>query len=315
MTPRGVWLGPALLLATACDGPQSALNPAGPAAASIHRLGIAMYIAGAVVLGLVTVLMLRALRPRPARAVNRTLFLWGGGVALPLVTLTTLVIYSLVVGRATRVERIPYVVIDATARQFWWELSYRRRGDTAGFGSANELRLPAGEPVELHLRSADVIHSFWVPSLAGKTDMIPGRVNHMTIQADRPGVYRGQCAEYCGRQHALMAFDVIVLERDEFDAWVERLGRPAPPPPAAFVSVCGACHTVRGGTAGRLGPDLTLVGSRRTIGAGTLAGGATNLAEWIARSQYHKPGIAMPSFEHLDESQLRALAEYLASLR
>lgn len=322
--PKSLLLWPTVLLA-GCAGPQSALDPAGPFAASIHLLGMMMYVGAALVTLLVCVLMLVPFLRRRERRVNRKLFLWGGGVALPLITLTALVPYVLIVGMETRISTgVDLLAIDVTGHRYWWEMSYRRAGDSSGVASANELRLPVGEPVELLLHSNDVIHSFWVPSLGGKTDMIPGRVNRMVIQADRPGVYRGQCAEYCGLQHALMAFDVIALPRAEFDAWMERLAQPAREPPAPqlrkgrdlFISLgCGACHTVRGVAEGRLGPDLTQVGARRSIGAGTLPGGAGNIAAWIASAQHLKPGNAMPSFDQLEGPQLRALVAYLESLK
>jgi cytochrome c oxidase subunit 2 len=169
-----------------------------------------------------------------------------------------------------------------------------------------------------------VIHSFWVPNLAGKTDMIPGRVNRMVIQADRPGVWRGQCAEYCGLQHSLMAFDVIAMPRPEFDAWLARLVGPAQSPATdelrqgrdLFVRLgCGACHTVRGVIEGGQGPDLSQVGGRRTIAAGTLPGGIGNIAGWIASAQHLKPGNGMPSYDQLEGPQLRALAAYMDSLK
>jgi cytochrome c oxidase subunit 2 len=190
--------------------------------------------------------------------------------------------------------------------------------------SANELRLPAGEPVELLLHANDVIHSFWVPNLAGKTDMIPGRVNRMVIQADRPGVYRGQCAEYCGLQHSLMSFDVIVLPRAEFDSWMARLAQPIGDPEAPelrrgrdlFLTLgCGTCHAIRGFTGGRLGPDLTQLGARRTIAAGALPGGVGNIAAWIASAQHLKPGNLMPSYDQLAGPELRAVSAYLESLK
>lgn len=312
-------------LLAGCAGPQSALDPAGPSAAAIHRLGIWMYVGATLVTLLVTVLALAPFLRRRERPVNRRLFLWGGGVALPLLTLTALVPYVFSVGHGTRAATAPdRLSVDVTGSLYWWEMSYRRGGDASPAVSANELRLPAGEPVELLLNANDVIHSFWVPNLAGKTDMIPGRVNRMVIQADRPGIYRGQCAEYCGRHHALMAFDVIVMPRAEFDAWLARLAQPVREPPTPqlregrtlFVDLgCGACHTVRGLAGGRLGPDLTQVGARRSIGAGTLPGGVGNIAGWIASSQHLKPGNAMPSYDQLTGPQLRALAAYLASLR
>jgi cytochrome c oxidase subunit 2 len=314
-------LWPALVLA-ACTGPQSTLQPAGPSAGSIHQLGTVMYVAAAVVAILVTVLILLPfLRPRN-RPANQKLFLWGGGVALPLVTLTALVPYIMSVGHETREAESARLSVDVTGHQFWWEMSYRKSG-VSGAVSANELRVPVGEPVQLLLRSTDVIHSFWAPRLGGKTDLIPGGVNRLVIQADRPGVYRGQCAEYCGRQHAYMAFHVIALPRAEFDTWLARLDRPVPEPGNPelrqgrdlFVSLgCGACHTIRGVSNGRAGPDLTQVGSRRLIGAGVLGGGLGNIAGWISSAQHLKPGIAMPSFP-LEGPKLRALAAYLASLQ
>jgi len=315
-------LWPALVLA-GCTGPQSTLQPAGPSADSIHQLGTVMYVAAALVAILVTALILLPfLRPRN-RPANQKLFLWGGGVALPLVTLTALVPYIMSLGHETRAAGgADRLSVDVTGHQYWWEMSYRRSG-VSGAVSANELRVPVGEPVQLVLRSTDVIHSFWAPRLAGKTDLIPGGENRLVIQADKPGVYRGQCAEYCGRQHAYMAFHVIALPRAEFDGWLAKLRQPVPEPASPelrqgrdlFVSLgCGACHTVRGVSNGRVGPDLTQVGSRRLIGAGVLGGGLGNIAGWIASAQHLKPGIAMPSFP-LEGPKLRALAAYLASLR
>ena len=314
----------AIVLLAACAGPQSALDPAGPSAASIHRLGIIMWIGATLVTLLVVVLMLVPFLSRGERVVNRKLFLWGGGIALPAVTLTLLVPYVMTVGQATRAATTPdRLTIDVTGSLYWWEMSYRR-GDGVRFASANELRLPIGEPVELFLRANDVIHSFWVPNIAGKVDMIPGRVNRTVIQVDRAGLYRGQCAEYCGAQHSLMAFDVIATPRPEFDAWLARLSEPAREPVSPelrqgrdlFISLgCGTCHTVRGVVVGRLGPDLTTVGSRRTIGAGALPGGIGNIAGWIASSQHLKPGNLMPSYDQLEGPQLRALASYMDSLK
>ncbi len=284
------------LVAAGCSGPQSALDPAGPTAASIHLLGLIMYTGAAVVTVLVTVLMLVPFLRRREAPVRRGLFLWGGGVALPGVALVFLIPYVMTVGQETRASTAPdRLTVEVTGYQYWWQMSYQRANGLAPAASANELRLPVGEPVELLLRSEDVIHSFWVPSLAGKTDMIPGRVNRVVIQADEPGIYRGQCAEYCGKQHSLMAFDVIVVPRPEFDAWLAGLSRPVREPGTPqlkeghelFVELgCGACHTIRGVSEGRLGPDLTQVGSRSMIGAGTLPGGVGNIAAWISSAQH-----------------------------
>jgi cytochrome c oxidase subunit II len=314
-----------VVIALACSGPQSTLDPAGPSAASIHRLGTLMYVVAALVTLLVIALMLVPFVRRRQTVVNRRRFLWGGGVALPLITLTAPVPYVFTVGHETRAAPGPnHLTIDVTGHQYWWEVSYRGAAGKPPTASANELRLPAGEPVELYLRANDVIHSFWVPSIAGKMDMIPGRTNRMVIQADKAGVYRGQCAEFCGAQHARMAFDVVVVPRAEFDAWLRRVSENVREPVTAqlrlgrdlFVSQgCGACHTVRGVANGKLGPDLTQVGARRMIGAGVLRGGVGNIAGWIASAQHLKPGTTMPSYTGMTGAQLRALAYYLESLK
>jgi cytochrome c oxidase subunit 2 len=273
----------------------------------------------------VTVVMLVPfVRPR-SRPVNRHLFLWGGGVVLPFLTLTVLVPFVMKSGHETRASTsADRLSVDVTGSLYWWKMSYRRANGASAAVSANELRLPIGEPVEVFLHSTDVIHSFWIPRLAGKMDMIPGRVNRTVIQADEAGVFRGQCAEYCGLQHTLMAFDVVAVPRSEFDVWLTSLAQPVGEPPTpflregrdAFVSVgCGVCHTVRGLTEGGLGPDLTLLGTRRSMGAGTLPGGVGNIAAWIASSQHLKTGNGMPSYDQLEGRQLRALAAYLDALR
>jgi cytochrome c oxidase subunit 2 len=313
------------LLTVGCAGPQSAIDPAGPAAASIHQLGLVLWIGAALVTVLVTVLMLVPFVRRRERQVDRRLFLWGGGVALPALSLSVLVPYVMTVGGQMR-ESTPgdAVSVDVTGYLYWWDVAYRVPNVAGRVATANELRVPVGQPVELWLRSADVIHSFWVPNLAGKTDLTPGRTTRMVIQADRPGRFRGQCAEYCGAQHSLMAFEVIAVPPDEFTAWLARLARPvaAPANPELekgrdlFVNLgCGACHTVRGVIEGRLGPDLSQVGARGMIGAGTLRGGLGNIAGWIASAQHLKPGNAMPSYDRLEGPQLRALSAYLASLQ
>jgi cytochrome c oxidase subunit 2 len=320
----GIVIASALVLA-GCDGPQSAIDPAGPAAASIHHLGLVLWIGAAIVTVLVTVLMLVPFLHRRERPVNRRLFLWGGGVALPALSLSLLVPYVMTVGEEMRAPTpSDGLSVDVTGYLYWWDVSYRLPNGAGRAATANELRVPVGVPVELWLRSADVIHSFWVPNLAGKTDLTPGRSTRMVIQADRPGTFRGQCAEYCGAQHSFMAFEVIAMPPAEFVAWLGRLARPVPEPADAelrkgrdlFVSLgCGACHSVRGVIEGRLGPDLTQVGARGMIGAGTLPGGIGNIAGWIASAQHLKPGNTMPSYDRLEGPQLRAVSAYLASLK
>jgi cytochrome c oxidase subunit 2 len=252
-------------------------------------------------------------------------FIVVGGVALPVVVLTTLLTYSFVLGRDLSRALGPEALrIEVVGKQWWWEVRYLVPDGGAPVVSANELRLPVGEPVELLLSSTDVIHSFWLPSIAGKRDMIPGRVNHLVLEASAPGVYRGQCAEFCGGPHALMAFYAVAEPAAEFRRWLEREAAPAAPPDDRFLaqgrelfldSGCGVCHTIRGTPAdGALGPDLTHVGSRRSLGAGILPNNVGTIAGWIAASQHLKPGNRMPSFNTFTGVELRALAAYLASL-
>lgn len=315
----------AVVLLAGCAGKQSALDPAGPSAASIHFLGIIMYIGAAIVTLLVTVLMIIPFVRRRERGANEKWFLWGGGIALPAVTLTLLVPYVFTLGHETRASTTPdRMTIEITGHIYWWQVSYRRGGALSPVTSANELRLPVGEPVELLLGATDVIHSFWAPNIAGKVDMIPGRVNRTVIQVDRPGIYRGQCAEYCGAQHSLMAFDVIAMPKRDFQLWLARLSQPVREPASDelrqgrdhFLQLgCGACHTVRGLSESAAGPDLTQIGIRRSIGAGTLRGGVGNIAAWISGAQHLKPGNKMQSYDQLEGPQLRALADYLESLK
>jgi cytochrome c oxidase subunit 2 len=217
------------------------------------------------------------------------------------------------------------MTISVTARMWWWEIHYRDPAGGREIATANEIRIPVGRTVYLGLNAADVIHSLWVPALAGKRDMIPGRVTGLTLRADKPGVYRGQCAEYCGAQHAHMALHVVALAPAEFDAWLARQAQAAATPlealpvrgRAVFLEQrCQSCHTIRGVAEGaHLGPDLTHVGSRLEIGAGLLRNHRGALAGWIADPQALKPGVFMPAATGIDGESLRALAAYLEQLR
>jgi cytochrome c oxidase subunit 2 len=214
--------------------------------------------------------------------------------------------------------------VEVTGHQWWWELRYDDPDPSRIFSTANELHLPVGRPVIVTLRSADVIHSFWVPALHGKRDMIPGRTATLQFRADRPGTYRGACAEFCGLQHAWMALDVVVESPERYAAWADRQ-RSSPPVPddarlrrgrALFLQdTCAMCHNVQGTSAtGRQGPDLTHVGSRARIAAGALGNTPANLVRWIADPQSVKPGSNMPS-STLSPADLEALAAYLGSLQ
>jgi cytochrome c oxidase subunit 2 len=234
----------------------------------------------------------------------------GGGIAFPVVVLSALLVYSLVRMSTLQAGGEPALRIEVIGEQWWWRVRYPQ------FETANEIRIPVGKLVELELKSADVLHSFWVPALAGKLDMVPGRTNRMRVQADQPGEYRGQCAEYCGGPHALMAFFVVALPSEDFENWAAKQREPASQEDEPFNKTCAGCHTVRGtAAAGVLGPDLTHVGGRRTIGAALLPMNRGALAGWIASSQHLKPGNLMPSFAMLPGDELSALAEYLEGLK
>ena len=211
--------------------------------------------------------------------------------------------------------------IDVIGHQWWWEFRYPEQNIT----TANELYIPTGRPVNFTLQSRDVIHSFWVPSLAGKMDMIPGRLTRLALEPTRTGTFRGACAEYCGASHALMAFDVVVTAGDEFERWLDAQNAPATAPadPLAIrgretflANGCSACHTIRGTpAAGRIGPDLTHVASRASIGAATLPNETNALIRWIRETDRLKPGVHMPAFRAVSPADLAALAAYLRGLQ
>ena len=248
-----------------------------------------------------------------------------GGIVFPAVVLVPLLLYSLILERSVLADREPADLrIEIVGHQWWWRVHYLDAAGRIDIVSANEVRIPAGKRVELILRSADVIHSFWVPNLAGKLDMIPGHVNKLHVSASRAGVFRGQCAEYCGGPHAQMALYVIADSEDDFERWRGAQRAPAAEPRdemprrgrALFLSHCAACHTVRGTEAkGTLGPDLTHVGSRTSIAAGILQNNRANVAAWVSSSQQIKPGNLMPSMNVFSGEELRAVAAYVVSLQ
>ncbi len=225
-------------------------------------------------------------------------------------------------GQVAPMPRRPGVEIDVTAHQWWWQADYNGSIPADSFTTANEIHVPVGTRVLLRLHGADVIHSFWVPKLTGKTDIIPGQVNLTWLEADRPGVYYGHCGEYCGLQHANMAFHVVAESPREFARWRAAQLQTAPPPATpeqaeglALVEYrCALCHTVRGTVAGsNVGPDLTHLMSRRYIAAGTALNNRANLAGWIEDPQAAKPGARMPP-QHLSGPQLQAVVAYLETL-
>ena len=309
------------------DFRQSALHPAGPDAAIIHNLSWLLFIGATVILlGVMLLLALALRRKKRGTPVRPLRWLAGGGVVFPLVVLSALLAWStLRSAQLTRPSSQHAVKIAVTAKMWWWEVRYTDPATGRDIVLANEIRLPAGQSVYLGLTSDDVIHSFWVPALAGKVDMLPGRLHGMTVRADQPGIYRGQCAEYCGEQHARMALHVVVQTPAEFTAWLAHQSRPAATPAGAlalrgrdaFVARrCVACHTVRGvADEANLGPDLTHVGSRLYLAAGTLRNSRGAMAGWIADPHASKPGVRMPAAGDLDGPTLAAITAYLEQLQ
>jgi cytochrome c oxidase subunit 2 len=248
-----------------------------------------------------------------------------GGVAMPAVILIGVFIFTLdTLGFVHNQDEPPFLTIEVIGWQWWWEARYLDAQGEPLFETANELHIPAGKRVQVRLKSADVIHSFWVPQLAGKLDMIPGRTNQFWIQADEPGIYRGQCAEYCEEQHAHMAFLVIAEPEAEFREWVAHQAQPAPVPddPLALAgrevfmsNACAACHAVRGTPAvGEIAPDLTHVASRLTLGAVTISNTKGHMGGWINNPQEIKPAVKMPAVP-LDSEEFVALLHYMQSLK
>lgn len=312
----------------------SALAPAGPAAASIA--GLTWILIGLLTVVYVAVLALLIIAARRQRRADvppgapRTdrLAIAGviaGGVVVPVIVVTVLLIVGLRVLNAV-VPRADAdaVAVDVTARQFWWEIRYVDAAASETVVTANELHVPVGRRVRVRLFSKDVIHSFWVAPLQGKLDLIPGITNVTWLQADRPGVYRAPCAEYCGIQHANMVLFVVAQPPAEFEAWLADQRRPALPPldeqarrgQQLFVNRgCAFCHTIRGSFAffGTEGPDLTHLLSRRTLAAGLLANSRGTRAGWIANPQALKPGNRMPAVP-LEADEFHAVLSYLESL-
>jgi cytochrome c oxidase subunit 2 len=313
--------GPALLLENTKGLPlpqfiQSALLPRGPDASATAQLMAVLFSGGALVFVVVIALASLALFARRRRWLAGRTTIVAGGIVFPAVVLLALLVYSLLAAaRITAALGSPTVHIEVVGEQWWWRVNYLDQDGDTDFTTANELRIPVGRTVELRLRSGDVLHSLWVPALAGKIDMIPGRANRLMLRADQAGVFRGQCAEYCGGPHAQMAFFVVAESEAQFDRWRAAQRQPATATNQLFEARCAACHTVRGTpAAGALGPDLTHVASRLSLGAGILANDPRSAVEWIASSQHIKPGNLMPRFDDLDRDQLAALAGYLQSL-
>ncbi|MFG3693638.1 cytochrome c oxidase subunit II [Stutzerimonas stutzeri] len=321
----GASLGLALLTLAGCDGQQSALAPAGTGAQSIATLFWWMA-GGALAIWLVVMgIALYATQARPeAHSLRGARWLIiGGGIVFPVIVLTGLLIYGLMLMPQLSLSEKVALRVEVSGEQWWWRVRYRTEAGEA-VELANEIRLPVGERVAFSLTSPDVIHSFWIPSLGGKVDMIPGRTNQLILEPTQTGTFRGACAEYCGTAHALMNFAVVVMPREAFDQWLAEQAEPAQQPAgelqqagqqAFLANGCGACHQVRGTEAdGAVGPDLTHVGSRLTLAAGTLPADVEAFKRWIGHSSAIKPDVKMPAFGMLPEAQLTAMAHYLKGL-
>jgi cytochrome c oxidase subunit II len=312
------------------SGNQSALNPFGPHAGSIAEMSW-IYLGGFLVVWIVVMgfLGFALYRSRRGRFLgeegSHRLLVWAG-FGVPLAVLVVFLIHSVVVGNrldAKAVRLRDALQVKIIGKQWWWDVYYEQ-GDNQLLRTANEIHIPTGRPVVFELESTDVIHSFWVPTLAGKRDLIPGRTNYIWLRADTPGVYRGQCAEYCGRQHAHMGFEVIAESPDQFRRWIEEQRKPAIAPTSesalrgqqVFVTgPCALCHQIRGTQAGaQFGPDLTHVASRDWIAAATVPHSRGSMAGWVSNAQSVKPGAYMPNIT-LSPQELQDVLNYLEGLQ
>lgn len=332
-------MGP-VLLASGCTPsggplpaiwPGSPLDPRSPQAEAISNLTIIVFVLAALVFLIVEAALFVAVfrfRERPGGALPRQVTghrnLEIGWTIAPVVLLV--IVFALmapllnVIHPPSAESAQQPLRVTVVGNQWWWEYQY----PDLNIVTANELHIPVGVPVELTLESDDVIHSYWVPQLNGKLDVIPGRPNRLLFEAREPGVYGGQCAEFCGIQHAWMLVPVFAQTEVDFAAWVQAQQQPAAPPNRQMTAIgqevflsktCVNCHTVRGTPAeGEFGPDLTHFGSRATIGTGVLSNKPENLALWISDIQTVKPGARMPNFD-LSDNEMVALVAYLESLR
>ena len=329
MTPRRAWISlPLILLLAGCGGHEDALAPESPQEHTISRLFWVVTAASAVGFGVIAILLFlgwwrRNKETLPGGGGERaaTGVVIGLGVALPVVLLVALFVWSdlfALDSLAAPAKGSTALTIDVTGKQFWWEVRYE--GSKAV--TANEIHIPVRTRVRIVARTADVIHSFWVPRLNRKIDMIPGQTNTLLLQADKPGIYPGHCAEFCGLQHAHMVVQVIAEPRADFDRWLAHEARPESTAASAGTGrqlfsreACADCHQIRGTDAhGVVGPDLTHFASRLTLGAGRAPNTAPNLREWLRDPQHMKPGNKMPNLQ-LSDTDWNALQRYVESLR
>lgn len=330
-----IWFAMSCMFAlSACQGETSILNPRGEGATHIANLWWIMLIIGTVVYLQVISFLAYALFRRRESSIseannadisppsqNARTFIVVNGIAIPTAVLTVVFGFNLItLTQLSPGNRDAELLIEVVGHRWWWEVNYPEYNVT----TANEIYIPTDTRVELRLTSADVIHSLWVPALNGKADMIPGQTNRMFLHTQEVGEYRGMCAELCGVQHAQMRFQVVAQERDDFDQWIVQQQKSAPVPGDEMAlrgqqiflgAACVYCHTIRGTSAsGVIGPDLTHLASRDTLGAGAIPNTRGNLAGWIVDSQAIKPGNLMPPM-YIEADDLQALLAYLATLQ
>jgi cytochrome c oxidase subunit II len=328
-------LGPAAacLLLTSCSGWQSALDPHSSEASHLANLFWLFAGMNAVIWLLVAAALIYTVRRAGGDDVagednpdaqRRKTVVVSTLVGLTVAILAIFTLMSFYATRAITWHNTQTLTVKITGRQWWWDIEYQNDDPHQIFHTANEIHIPVGRPVTLQLEAADVIHSFWVPNLMGKQDLIPGRKNYLTIRADKPGLYRGQCAEFCGLEHAHMAILVFAEDQARFDSWRRRqlslAARPGAPQRVAGMQIfmsgpCAACHTILGTDAGGvLGPDLTHFGGRATIAAGLLPNTPRALEAWLADPQARKPGVMMPKVS-LSPNERTDLVAYLEGLK
>lgn len=323
-----------IALLSACQSETSILNPRGEGAAHIANLWWIMLIIGLVVyVQVISFLAFALFRRRATVEINENNadisppshnarnFIVINGIAIPTAILTVVFGFNLItLAQLSPGGRESELLIEVVGHRWWWEVKY----PTHNLTTANEIFIPTNTRVELRLTSADVIHSLWVPALNGKADMIPGQTNRMFLYTEEAGEYYGVCAELCGVQHAQMRFQVVAQERDDFDQWIAQQQEPAPTPDDEITlrgqqiflgAACVYCHTIRGTSAsGVIGPDLTHLASRNTLGAGAVPNTLGNLAGWIIDAQAIKPGNLMPPM-YIEAEDLQALLAYLQTLQ
>ncbi len=320
----------ALGLAACGDGSPSMFDTKGPEARSIKGVSWLMFVlAGAVyviVAGFIVVAIVRGRRrrdgePAPGREPKDDTFIWFGGIVAPVVILAVLAVVTIRTTEHLRAAEEGELRIQVVAKRWWWDVRYP---DT-GVATATEIHVPVGRPIDIELTSDNVVHSFWVPQLAGKVDTIPGQTNHLRLKADEPGTYRGECAEYCGIQHANMNYVVIAEPAADFDRWMARRTAGAGLTPGSdqasrgqvvfFRQTCTGCHAVKGTPAtATVGPDLSDFGGRQSIASLTVPNNAENLARWITEPDRVKPGTLMPPTP-LSGDDLAAVVAYLEGLK